>query len=108
MGEALMTMRATMVVVAAAAFAIDALYVKLEELLEPEHRTRASTRVGRIVETLKIRAQARQAKCEMAEVDPRTLRPTGRTRPFSRRGSPVAAASDRQVACLEREQLLLA
>lgn len=56
MGEAFDDeLRATMVVVAAAAFAIDALYVKLEELLDPAQRTRArSNRVGRIVETLKV------------------------------------------------------
>jgi hypothetical protein len=48
-------LQATMVVVAASAFAIDALYVKLNELLDPPERTEAKgTRVGRIVETLKI------------------------------------------------------
>lgn len=47
-------LEATMVVVAAAAFAIDALYVKVDELLDPTERTRARGRVGRIVETFKI------------------------------------------------------
>lgn len=48
-------LQATMVVVAAAAFSIDALYVKLNELLDPQERCQAkSRRVGRIVETLKI------------------------------------------------------
>jgi hypothetical protein len=48
-------LQATMVVVAAAAFAIDALYVKLEELLDPSDRTpTTSSRVGRIIETFKI------------------------------------------------------
>ena len=48
-------LQATMVVVAAAAFAIDALYVKMEDLLDPKERTQAkSSRAGRIVETFKI------------------------------------------------------
>jgi hypothetical protein len=46
-------LQATMVVVAAAAFAIDALYVKVDELLPEEARCRAGSRVGRIVETFK-------------------------------------------------------
>jgi hypothetical protein len=47
-------LKATMVVVAAAAFAIDALYVKVNDLLDPQKRTRAkSSRAARIVETLK-------------------------------------------------------
>lgn len=47
-------LQATMVVVAAAAFAIDALYVKLDELLDPQERTQArSSRIGCIVEKLK-------------------------------------------------------
>ena len=47
-------LRSTMVVIAAAAFAIDALYVRVDELLEPEYRNRAERRVGRIIETLKV------------------------------------------------------
>jgi hypothetical protein len=47
-------LQATMVVVAAAAFAIDALYVKVDELFDPVVRSRAKGRVGRIVETFKI------------------------------------------------------
>jgi hypothetical protein len=46
-------LQATMVVVAAAAFAIDALYVKLNDMLDPEERRQATSRVGTIVETLK-------------------------------------------------------
>jgi hypothetical protein len=45
--------RATMVVVAAAAFAIDALYQKLDELLDESLRSRAERLSGRIVETFK-------------------------------------------------------
>jgi hypothetical protein len=46
-------MQATMVVIAAAAFAIDALFVKLDGMLDPVDRCLAKKRVGRIVETLK-------------------------------------------------------
>jgi hypothetical protein len=46
-------LQATMVVIAAAAFAIDALYVKLNDLLDPKERRQANTRAGSIVETLK-------------------------------------------------------
>jgi hypothetical protein len=46
-------LQATMVVVAAAAFAIDALYVKLDDLLDEQERRQAKTRVGTMVETLK-------------------------------------------------------
>jgi hypothetical protein len=45
--------RATMIVIAATAFAIDALYAKLNELLDKADRIRCRTRVGTIVETLK-------------------------------------------------------
>jgi hypothetical protein len=45
--------QAKMVVIAAAAFAIDALYVKLDDMLAPGDRCVAGNRVGRIVETLK-------------------------------------------------------
>ena len=45
--------RATMVVVAAAAFAIDALYQKLDELLDESLRSRTDRLSGRIVETFK-------------------------------------------------------
>jgi hypothetical protein len=45
--------RATMVVVAAAAFAIDALYQKLDELLDESLRSHAERLSGRIVETFK-------------------------------------------------------
>jgi hypothetical protein len=56
MGEAFdEELQATMVVVAAAAFAIDALYVKVDELLGPAERSSAkSSRAGRIVETFKL------------------------------------------------------
>lgn len=54
MGEAFDDeLQATMVVVAAAAFSINALYVKLDELLDEEVRCRAEGLTGRIVETLK-------------------------------------------------------
>jgi hypothetical protein len=45
--------QATMVVIAAAAFAIDALYVKLDDMLDLGDRSLAKKRLGRIVETLK-------------------------------------------------------
>jgi hypothetical protein len=46
--------QATMVVIAAAAFAIDALYVKLDDMIDPGDRCLAGRRrVGRIIETLK-------------------------------------------------------
>lgn len=46
--------QATMVVIAAAAFSIDALYVKLDRMLIPRDRSDAEKRVDRIVETLKF------------------------------------------------------
>ena len=54
-GEALDDeLQAAMVVVAAAAFALDALYVKVDELLDPAERSQAkSSRAGRIAETFK-------------------------------------------------------
>jgi hypothetical protein len=54
MGEAFdQEMQAAMVVVAAAAFAIDALYVKVNEMLDPAARSYAKGRIARIVETFK-------------------------------------------------------
>jgi hypothetical protein len=54
MGEAFDDeLQATMVVVAATAFAIDALYVKVDELLDEPARSRAERLTGRIVETFK-------------------------------------------------------
>lgn len=46
-------LQATMVVVASAAFALDALYVKLNDMLAREERCHAKRRVGRIIETFK-------------------------------------------------------
>jgi hypothetical protein len=46
-------MQATMVVVAAAAFAINALYLKVDELLDEPKRSRAKRLTGRIIETFK-------------------------------------------------------
>ena len=46
--------QAAMVVIAAAAFCIDALHVKLDGMLIPRDRSDAEKRVGRIVETLKL------------------------------------------------------
>lgn len=47
-------MRSSIVAIAAAAFAIDAMFVKLEDLLEPGERLQVDGRVDRIVETLKV------------------------------------------------------
>ena len=46
--------QAAMVVIAAAAFCIDALHVKLDGMLIPRDRSDAEKRVDRIVETLKL------------------------------------------------------
>jgi hypothetical protein len=46
-------LKAAMVAIAASAFAIDAMYTKLSDMLDPADRPRASDRVGFIVETLK-------------------------------------------------------
>jgi hypothetical protein len=46
-------LRAGMVALAAAAFAIDALYTKLSDMLDPDDRVRARDRAGYVVETLK-------------------------------------------------------
>ena len=47
-------LRAATVAIAACAFAIDAMYTKLSDMLDPSDRARASDRVGYIVETFKI------------------------------------------------------
>jgi hypothetical protein len=47
-------LKAAMVAVAAAAFAIDAMYVKVHDLLEPAERAVASNRVGFIVRTFEV------------------------------------------------------
>jgi hypothetical protein len=55
MGEAFDDeLKAAMVAIAASAFAIDAMYTKLNDMLNPADRVRAGDRIGRIVETLKI------------------------------------------------------
>jgi hypothetical protein len=45
---------AAMVAIAASAFAIDALYTTLSDMLDPADRVRAKDRVGTIVETFKV------------------------------------------------------
>jgi hypothetical protein len=55
MGEAFDDeLKAAMVAIAASAFAIDAMYTKLSDMLDPADRARASDRVGYIVETFKV------------------------------------------------------
>ena len=70
-------LQAAMVVVAAAAFAIDALYVKLDDLLDPSIRASGDTRVGRIVRTFEVALElGRRTQTWQAEI-PRLFKRRG-------------------------------
>jgi hypothetical protein len=72
MGEAFDDeLQATMVVVAATAFAIDALYVKVDELLDEAARSRAERLTGRIVETFKTAFDLRKLGAEWQKSIPK-------------------------------------
>jgi hypothetical protein len=76
MGEAFdEELQATMVVVAACAFAIDALYEKINELLDPAERSTAkSSRPGRIAETFKLALDLGKRGQELQESIPKLFK----------------------------------
>jgi hypothetical protein len=70
-------LQATMVVVAAAAFAIDSLYEKVNELLPEADRSRAKGRTGRVVETFKTACELGKRAAKWQESIPELFRLRG-------------------------------
>lgn len=98
--------KAAMVAITAAAFALGALYVRLDHLLDPAVRIRAGSRVGKIVETFKL-ALLFGACTQVVQTDVPSAQPKRLTWRYWCSPSPTRRRERRTAASLNGPALVL-